>query len=53
MSSFENLVETTGWALADGATGTNFFKRRLETGHPPEPWNVERLVEVAALHTSP
>ena len=52
MSSLENLLETTGWVLADGATGTNFFKKGLETGYPPELWNVERPDEVMALHTS-
>ena len=52
MSSLEQLLETTGWVLADGATGTNFFKRGLETGYPPELWNVERPDEVTALHAS-
>ena len=52
MPSLENLLETTGWVLADGATGTNFFKRGLETGYPPELWNVERPDEVTALHAS-
>ena len=52
MPSLEHLLETTGWVLADGATGTNFFKRGLETGYPPELWNVERPDEVTALHAS-
>ena len=52
MSSVEHILETTGWVLADGATGTNFFKRGLETGYPPELWNVERPDEVTALHAS-
>ena len=50
MPSVEHLLETTGWVLADGATGTNFFKSGLETGYPPELWNVERPDEVTALH---
>lgn len=52
MPSLEHLLETTGWVLADGATGTNFFKKGLETGYPPELWNVERPDEVTALHAS-
>ena len=32
--------------------GTNVFKRGLETGYPPELWNVERPDEVTALHAS-
>ena len=38
--------------LTDGTTGTNFFKRGLETGYPPELWNVERPDKVTALHAS-
>ena len=52
MPSLEHLLETPGWVLADGATGTNFFKRGLEIGYPPELWNVERPDEVTALHAS-
>ena len=47
----ETLAET-GWVLADGATGTNYFKAGLETGYPPELWNVERPDEVSALHAA-
>ena len=28
----QNLLATRPWLLADGATGTNFFARGLETG---------------------
>ena len=41
-----------GWVIADGATGTNLFKLGLETGHPPEPWNIERPDDVAGLHSA-
>ena len=47
-----SILETTGWALADGATGTNLFRAGLETGYPPELWNVERPEDITALHTS-
>ena len=38
--------------MADGATGTNLFGRGLETGYPPELWNVERPDDVLWLHDS-
>ena len=47
-----SILETTGWVLADGATGTNLFRAGLETGYPPELWNVERSEDITALHTS-
>ena len=39
--TFEQIFATRDWLLADGATGTNFFHAGLETGYPPELWNVE------------
>jgi 5-methyltetrahydrofolate--homocysteine methyltransferase len=47
-----SILETTGWILADGATGTNLFLAGLETGYPPELWNVEWPEDITALHTS-
>ncbi len=38
--------------MADGATGTNLFHAGLETGYPPELWNVEYPDRVTTLHTS-
>ncbi len=38
--------------LADGATGTNLFRAGLESGYPPELWNVEHPDRIAALHQS-
>ena len=52
MTILDDILDETGWVLADGATGTNFFKRGLETGYPPELWNVERPDEVTALHAA-
>ena len=46
------IFDETGWVLADGATGTNLFRAGLETGYPPELWNVERPEDIAALHNS-
>ena len=36
----DKCLTKKGWLLADGATGTNLFKK-LETGYPPELWNIE------------
>ena len=52
MPSLEHLLEATGSVLADRATGTNFFKKGLETGYLPELWNVERPDNITALHAS-
>ena len=37
--------------LADGATGTNLFAAGLETGDPPELWNVDFPDRIRALYT--
>jgi 5-methyltetrahydrofolate--homocysteine methyltransferase len=38
------------YLLADGATGTNLFAMGLQTGEPPELWNVDHPERVAANH---
>ena len=45
-----DIIEAQGWILADGATGTNLFQAGLETGYPPELWNVERPDDINQLH---
>ena len=50
--TFEKAFATKDWLLADGATGTNLFKAGLETGYPPELWNVEYPDRVTSLHAS-
>lgn len=52
MNIAQKLLEQQGWILADGATGTNLFGRGLETGYPPELWNVERPDDILWLHNS-
>jgi methionine synthase I (cobalamin-dependent) len=47
-----DLIARRGWAVADGATGTNLFGRGLETGYPPELWCVERPDDILWLHRS-
>ena len=49
-SSLEALLASGRVALADGATGTNYFAMGLEAGEPPELWNIEHPDRVQALH---
>jgi methionine synthase I (cobalamin-dependent) len=35
------LLYDRRWLLADGATGTNLFEVGLQTGYPPELWNLD------------
>jgi 5-methyltetrahydrofolate--homocysteine methyltransferase len=49
-SSLADLLASNRVLLADGATGTNYFKAGLESGEPPEFWTVERPQEVTSLH---
>jgi 5-methyltetrahydrofolate--homocysteine methyltransferase len=50
MPSLEDLLAQKPALLADGATGTNYFQMGLESGDPPEMWNVEHPDRVAQLH---
>ena len=47
---FSALLEARPWLLADGATGTNYFSLGLETGDPPELWNVDFPDRVSGVH---
>ncbi|GAC1308968.1 MAG: betaine--homocysteine S-methyltransferase [Steroidobacteraceae bacterium] len=38
------------WLLADGATGSNFFDRGLQSGDAPELWNIDHAERVSELH---
>jgi 5-methyltetrahydrofolate--homocysteine methyltransferase len=49
-TSLAELLATRPVVLADGATGTNYFRMGLESGASPELWNVERPDLVADLH---
>ena len=46
---FLKLLEERDWLLADGATGTNYFKKGLGSGDPPELWNVDHPDRVREL----
>ena len=50
MNNFLKILEEKSHILADGATGTNLFAMGLETGDPPEPWNVDHKDRIRALH---
>jgi len=43
-------IEKQGWALADGATGTNLFNMGLTAGEAPEIWNIEEPKNILALY---
>jgi len=49
-TTLSDLLARRHVLLADGATGTNYFKAGLLSGEPPEFWNVERPEEVTRLH---
>jgi 5-methyltetrahydrofolate--homocysteine methyltransferase len=49
-TSLSSLLATHRILLADGATGTNYFASGLESGEPPEFWNLDRPEEVVGLH---
>ena len=50
--TFEQIFAMRDWLLADNATGTNLFHAGLETGYPPELWNVEYPDRITTLHAS-
>lgn len=51
-SRLEAILDGRGWLLADGATGTNLFKRGLQSGDPPEQWNVDFPDVISGLYES-
>ena len=50
MNNFLQILKEKNHILADGATGTNLFAMGLETGDPPEPWNINHRDRIRALH---
>ena len=43
-------LETHGFVLADGATGTNLFNMGLTAGDAPEFWNVDEPAKITTLY---
>lgn len=48
--SFQDLLNTRDWLLADGATGTTLFAMGLQSGDSPETWNRDHPERIKALH---
>ncbi len=49
-AAFLAQLQKKGYLVTDGAMGTNLFKRGLETGDPPEFWNIDHPDRVASVH---
>lgn len=47
---FTRLLAEKGVLLADGATGTTLFAMGLQSGDPPEFWNVDHPERIETLH---
>ena len=50
MNKLSNIIAIQGYALLDGATGTNLFAKGLTTGDAPELWNVDHSDKITELH---
>lgn len=48
--ALSQLLSERDWLMADGATGTNLFNMGLESGEPPEFWNVDRPDNIRSLY---
>lgn len=49
-NKINELINSQGWVLADGATGTNLFNMGLEAGEAPELWNESHPDRIRALY---
>ena len=50
MNNFLKILQDKDHILADGATGTNLFTMGLESGDPPETWNLDYKERIRSLH---
>ncbi|NPD13719.1 betaine--homocysteine S-methyltransferase [Xinfangfangia sp. D13-10-4-6] len=48
--ALSQLLAERDWLMADGATGTNLFNMGLESGEPPELWNIDRPDNIRTLY---
>ena len=46
----DDMIAEKGFLLADGATGTNLFNLGLESGDPPEFWNINEPDKIRSLY---
>jgi 5-methyltetrahydrofolate--homocysteine methyltransferase len=52
MTSVEEFINQHDCILLDGAMGTELMNAGLESGDPPEPWNVDRPEIILGVHKS-
>ncbi|MEM7273224.1 MAG: betaine--homocysteine S-methyltransferase [Actinomycetota bacterium] len=52
MTALDDLLAAKGFALMDGATGTELFKRGLESGDPPETWNLDHPDRIRSAYSA-
>ena len=50
MNKFDQTLSKNEVIFAYGATRTNLFEKGLETGYPPELWNVEHPKQIKFAH---
>ena len=49
-TALDEIISARGWALADGAMGTQLFAAGLESGDSPEGWNLDRPEIIGDVH---
>lgn len=47
---FSDLIASKGYVIADGAMGTQLFEAGLDSGNPPESWNVDHPEKIRNVH---
>ena len=52
MTGLTELLNATGFLVADGAMGTELFASGLVAGDPPEIWNVDHPDRIRTIHQS-
>jgi methionine synthase I (cobalamin-dependent) len=50
MNQLRELVDAKGYAVLDGAMGTQLFAAGLTSGDPPERWNIEFPERIQKIH---
>ncbi len=50
MNALHDLLAARSHLVLDGATGTELFRRGLESGNPPEEWNADRPDVIAGAY---
>lgn len=48
--ALSRLLSENDWLMADGATGTALFNMGLESGEPPELWNIDYPERIRSLY---